>query len=210
MGTTPRPGRAGPAPAPRSLLAEQPDVDVSKARLLCVSGCDFGAELRQAARLGGHRRPGAPLPRRVGSAAEEGGGRMRARAWWRHGLPAAVSVVFGAGVAVLAALATSADATVAVVAGLAALVLAWAGWEATRAVYAARSASVRAGQPSTTVRFRFGRVADDTSVVGMRGEPVGETTVKIRARELTGSSEVVGVDQGRSLEQLPDDPGSSH
>jgi len=55
----------------------------------------------------------------------------------RHGVPAAVSVVFGCLVAVLTNLAAAGGAGLSTLGGLAAGILAWAGWEAWRAIRAA-------------------------------------------------------------------------
>jgi hypothetical protein len=59
--------------------------------------------------------------------------------WWRHGVPAAVSVLLGTLVAILINLATAGPASISTLGGLGAAAAAWAGWEAWLAVRVART-----------------------------------------------------------------------
>jgi hypothetical protein len=69
-------------------------------------------------------------------------------AWFRHGVPAAISVLLGAGVAILTNLVTSSGPGPGLIAGLATFALVLAGWEAWRAVRGAPGGAVLRGEVS--------------------------------------------------------------
>lgn len=91
-------------------------------------------------------------------------------AWPRHGAPVALSVLLGAGAAVLTNLATAGDAGPMVIASLVTSVLAWAGWEGWRAI---RAAGVSG--PSITGKVRVGKLHGTAIGVDARSDAIPST-----------------------------------
>jgi hypothetical protein len=118
---------------------------------------------------------------------------MHRSLWWRHGVPAAASVVLAVLVALLTGLVTGSGRSRASVIGLVVFALAWSGLEGLRA---ARSARRGRTKPAVEIRQQVGRASGDATVTAVRGRPpAGGLLAHQSAGEVTDQAKIIGVDQ---------------